>query len=631
MLIKKGVKVRKRGQVTLFIILGIVLLSALGMYVYFTVAAQEEAEVISAEASPVIVFVESCMMDIAREGITTLGFNGGYITFPAKIERNPMTYLAGSPIKDLMNPYWWYDGIEAIPTEGFIKIQLGDYVSRELRTCLNNFEDLKDYEIRELGPVSTVVELTVEDVVVKVDYPLVIKKGEDLMRKEDFRVEVPVRLKKTYELAKRIMERENRDTFLEKKTIDLISMDPEIPISDIAFTCEPRKWLLEDVKAKIQRLLRVNLPYIRIEGTRYGNTYVPNPYGDRYNTSYYNYHYIWDVEVEELEDFRVSFTYDDKWPMAVFARPSRNGILSSNAEKGQEMLAFFCMHIWHFTYDIIYPVMVDIVDERTREHDRFRFRFPFKVSVNHNQPYRKRFGHMLLEGSEKAESEEYCTEARNEVTIYTSDKATQEPVADVDITLVCGRFRCDIGKSEWVGYGAGAGLTKRMPYCTQALLIGSKEGYAESKTFIQTDLQGKTYNLDMVPIKEIDEYYIEKHPSSVPALGDIFREGEKAVITISVPEKNFESYGVYPITGNVPLKFLSKEDNTYKVSIYVTKGEDLLGGYIGDWTVTKEQLAGAERAVFHTIISDAKTEDERFLFLSGLESYSEQVPGPELR
>jgi len=630
---KKGVKLRKKGQITLFIILGILMLTAVGMFIYFRTAVRKEAEIITTEYSPVTVFVDSCIDSISRDGIKTLGLNGGYIYFPLRIERNPRTYLGATPIPELKNPYWWYDGIEAVPDEAFLKNQIERHVTTQLRTCLNGFKELPDYEINEAGDIKTKVEFTAKDVVINVEYPLLVRKGEQVMRIEEFMVDVPVRLKKVYELATVIMDRENQDMFLEKKTIDLISMDEDIPVTEVKLTCQKQQWLLSDIKRKVQRLLSVNLPYIKIKGTDYNpGAYVPSPSGAAtYNTSYYNYHYIWNLDLEDLTGMHVSFTYDDKWPLSIYARPSSNGVLSSNAEKGQEMLSFFCMHIAHFTYDIVYPAMVSIVDEKERDHDRFLFRFPFKVSVNHNQPFRESFGYELLEGTERVESDEYCTDTRNEVSIYTMDKATEEPIADVDLSLVCGRFGCGLGKSEWIGYGAAAGLIKRMPYCTQAVLIANKEGYEEAKTFIQTDLPGKSYNINLAPIKEIDDYFVEKHLLTAPQLAYYFEEGDKAVITLKIPEKNFESYGVYPAAQKVPLKFLAKEDNTYKLEIYVTNGEKFIGGYIGDWTITADQLDTASRIKFHTIISDAETDEEMFLFLSGLESYSKQVPEPELR
>ena len=135
----------------------------------------------------------------------------------------------------------------------------------------------------------------------------------------------------------------------------------------------------------------------------------------------------------------------------------------------------------------------------------------------------------------------------------------------------------------------------------------------------------------MVPVKEIDNYFVAKHPSSMPVFEEVFEAGETAIITLSLPGEEFESYGIYPATTKIPLKFLAKEDYTYEVSIYVTKGEDLIGGYVGNWTVNKNDLAANDEIKFNVITSDASTNEERFLFLSGLESYSKQIPEPTLR
>ena len=177
-MLKKEVKFRKRGQITLFIILGLILLTAVGMFSYFRSAVKDEVEIITTEGTPVITFVESCMSNIAEDGIKTLGFNGGYISFPPQIARNPMSYLSNSPIKELMNPYWWHEGVEAIPSETFLINQIEDHVTRELELCLNKFEAVPDYEIRELGEINTKVEFTANSVVVNVDYPLLVKKEE---------------------------------------------------------------------------------------------------------------------------------------------------------------------------------------------------------------------------------------------------------------------------------------------------------------------------------------------------------------------------------------------------------------------------------------------------------------------
>ena len=67
------------------------------------------------EIAPIQVFIGSCIDQTATEALTILGMNGGYIDFPLSIESNPRSYLQSGPLDEIKNPYWWYDGISAIP------------------------------------------------------------------------------------------------------------------------------------------------------------------------------------------------------------------------------------------------------------------------------------------------------------------------------------------------------------------------------------------------------------------------------------------------------------------------------------------------------------------------------------
>ena len=73
------------------------------------------------------------------------------------------------------------------------------------------------------------------------------------------------------------------------------------------------------------------------------------------------------------------------------------------------------------------------------------------------------------------------------------------------------------------------------------------------------------------------------------------------------------------------------KDATYEVNIYAVDGENIIGGYVGDWKVNKNDLSSANEIIFHVVEQGAVTDDERFLFVSGLSSYSKNVPAPELK
>jgi len=549
---------KKRGQVTVFIVIGIIVLLTYFTLSYYKRESIQETELIQPELIPVQQYVQSCTKTIAREAIDIIGLNGGYISFPHWIQNNPNSYLKLSPIQEFKNPYWWYDGEEAIPPLDFIAKQIEDYTKAEIANCIDNFSAFHEqYEIIELETFNVIAEIGEEDVTVKTIYPIEIKDkfNTTLAQLQKFPVTIPIRLKKTYELAKTIMERENKDYFIEKKTIDLMSMDDdEIPTSGFELKCGKKQWEMDKVERKLKQLLEANLPYIKIKGTEFKTDSIITPYqlqdtnpfseSDTYNNSYYNYHYIWDISDTLYKNMHVSFNYDSKWDIKLYARPNKGKYLQSNSQNGGDVLSLLCFNLWHFTYDAIFPVKVTVVDDKTNKNERYSFTFAFKAQINHNIPDRTNFAIQTFETRDSYIEEEYCADLTNEVTLYAMDKATTNHIRDVNLTLTCGRYTCPIGttKSYWEEDPSGIPkLKEKVPYCSNAILRGTKEGYEDSQTFIQTgrrlgtipeDNIGNTFTLEMRPVKEFN-YTVVKHKilgqgiSGAKAL----EQNEKAMIT----------------------------------------------------------------------------------------------------
>ncbi len=628
----------KKAQLTIFIIIGLIILIAIGAYLYYNSLAIGEPEISTEETEPVRSFVEQCIKDAAQEAIDTVGFNGGYITLPENIEKNPKSYLKISPLVDVKLPYWWYDGVMSIPTADFIRSQISQYVKDQLKICVADFESFEDeFSVRELGEITASTQFDKNDVAVKVKYPLLVnnKVGDTRVKlKSDYNVKVPVRLETVYNLAKMIMETEDSEWFLEEKTVDLMALDGSIPLTGVEVTCSKKIWEVPKVRSKLKRLLEVNLPYIRIKNTGYDeNIYVPNPFSktEVFNESYYFYHYIWDVKALEDKNIHISFSYDQNWPMEFYARPSNGQIMKSNAQKGQEMLSWFCLHIWHFTYDVKYPAMATITDEKTEEHDSYTFSFPFKVNIDHNKPARYNSGSNILEGTEKLTDEEFCSDTSHQITIFTVSNSSKaiEDIADVNLTFVCGAFQCDLGASKWISFGAAAGLQKPMPYCVLGIIKGTKKGYADAQMFIQAE-EDKSYTLHMAPIKELYNYTVVKHSSLSPAAAQNLESDERALIMIKTPLGN--TYGLYPNNESSPIILSAEEDKAYDVDIYLISGEDIIGGYKAQWSVNSKELDKAKSARFHVIEQEPRQTDEmkRYEYIAEIEKHSEQIPSTEL-
>ncbi len=649
---------QKRGQITVFIIIGLIVLLTYFLLSYYKKETIEETEMIQPELIPVQQYVQSCTKNLAQEAMEIIGVNGGYIYFPYWIQNNPNSYLKLSPIDELKNPYWWYDGNDAIPPLDFIAKQIEDYTKAGIPACIDDFSAFhQQYNIIELGNFNVITEVGEEDVTVKTIYPIEIKDkfNKTLAKLQNFPVTIPIRLKKVYQLGTKIMERENKEYFIEKKIIDLISLDDdEIPTTGMDIQCEKKQWELQKVEAKLKQLLQTNLPYIKIQGTKFieDSRIIPyqlqdtNPFSqsNNYSDSYYYSHYIWDVSDIKYPNMHVSFSYDPKWDIELYARPSKGKYLQSNPQRAGEILSLFCFHIWHFTYDVIAPIKVTIVDDKTEDNERYSFTFAFKSQINHNIPDRTNFAIASFDTRDTYLEEEYCSDIRNEITIYAQDKFTGNHISNVNLSMTCGRYTCSIGstKSYWDEDPSGIPkLKKRVPYCTNAILRGTKESYEDSQTFIQTGRRlntlpeeriGNTFTIEMRPVKEFN-YKVVKHNIIGQGISGAkeLEENEQAMVSVKNTDEKFESYSLYPLEPDSTLKLLAKENFDYNLEIFVRDNESLIGGYQTKWTVTKNDATLGKNITFHIIEKEFKDDEEGYSFFAELKEHSKKVPLPEIR
>ena len=85
---------KKRGQVTLFIIIGmlILILTSIGFF-WINYLRTIDRRVITDEIKPVTNYVDLCVEATARDAVERLGLQGGYIDIPDSILNNPYAYI----------------------------------------------------------------------------------------------------------------------------------------------------------------------------------------------------------------------------------------------------------------------------------------------------------------------------------------------------------------------------------------------------------------------------------------------------------------------------------------------------------------------------------------------------------
>ena len=256
---------KKRGQISIFLVVAVIII-LLGVAYFSSQKVGNNLrfkERINPKFEPVKAFVDECLKKTADEGLEKIGLTGGYINYPVRLAnpRSFYSHLTGSGFK---YPYWWFDGNGAIPTLEFMKMQMEDYVKSNAMACIDDFKEFDEgYTVTPEGSLDVQVFINEEDVEVFADYPVkaMLKSGNLYEDISQYSYKTPVRLKRAYELSKRIMEQENSDYFIEYLTVDLLTMSPEdIPVDDAAISCELKTLNSNDVKSTFSGLLSSTPP-----------------------------------------------------------------------------------------------------------------------------------------------------------------------------------------------------------------------------------------------------------------------------------------------------------------------------------------------------------------------------------
>src|SRR3989344_8900744 len=226
---------KKRGQVTVYIILGIVVIALFLVTVYIrdnNLLDNINRDVeINAQVLPVHNRMEECITTISQEGVNTLGAQGGKINVENRKSLNPLVPFGNSlDVFDngaLNVPYWFYrtsNGINTqdIPSINDMELELEAYINDNTIFCYEDLKNLDQYTVSYEGDSNVNVEIQDTKVLVSVESPLTVTKDDVTSQLNSFSVVLDVPLGKLYSTSKDILEKENKDLFFEERTIDMI-------------------------------------------------------------------------------------------------------------------------------------------------------------------------------------------------------------------------------------------------------------------------------------------------------------------------------------------------------------------------------------------------------------------------
>jgi len=192
-----------KGQISVFIILGIVLVAIVLSYFYLIHPAGISAEGPQTDTQSVKLFIDSCLGETTRAGIYLVGHQGGYLDVPSP-------YVNLLPLKA---PYYYYEGKLAIPEKGAIEREISTYVNANIEKCLSNFTSFRQQGIIiETGSPLSNVTISSNDVTAYLKYPIKITKDDRTSTLESFTQNAGFNMNEKYNIATQIINEQQKDS-----------------------------------------------------------------------------------------------------------------------------------------------------------------------------------------------------------------------------------------------------------------------------------------------------------------------------------------------------------------------------------------------------------------------------------
>ncbi|MBU0666055.1 MAG: hypothetical protein ABIC91_00810 [Nanoarchaeota archaeon] len=613
----------KKAQITLFVIAGLVMIVLVGLLLMMRSISMknlppiDETTSVQTEFVPLKNYVETCISEIAKEGLKKIGFHGGYIA----PENQGFYAIPGMPTSSSALevfpgsgeyvPYWYHLKSSMSCTDCFfetnipvlegqisssIESQLAIYLDENIDSCLNNFKPFNDlYSVEVLGDLESNIIFSETDVKISSTLPLRIISQGEVVDMNSFQTTLDVDFKRLYLIGMQILQQLELDngsrTFEDFTTmiIDTNSMGDDSPLPpSTGFTvyefAAPQIWIYSEVKDALQNLLAEYVPYNQILGSKEHMRYISD---DEFSQSIFtqfgrSIYY----DSDELSKVKINFQYLPWWPIYLDISPSNGGVIMPDSHFSTFIIPL-ALQTYDFTYDVSYPMLVTLEDKYAFGGKGFTLQFAFEVNIRNNAPITTdalNLSFELVEEDSLFGNPLHWTSG--DITIKTIDKKSNLPLEHVLVSFDCVDESAFIGESK-ISDGE-AKVVSKLPICMDGLVTGMKEDYFVTPELLTTSVGvSKEIQLSLEPVSElnmkIQKKELKKEPISMGEFEWVFRnqsmylDDDESVIIIftrqrtSISDDEFVS--VYNVLGfnsdRVPVELVS---GLYKIEAYSLLG-----------------------------------------------------------
>jgi len=619
----------KKGQISIFFVIGLVLIIVFGIVFFYRTRANvfNPEKITEIQSTPITSYVDVCVRIEGMNLLTKLGRQGGYVEFPEKIKFDPRSYISELPGSKLSQiPFWYYQNDLRIPSLSEMEDDLSEHMTNNVYTCVNDFRTFEElYIINILENISVKARITAKTVQFDTLYPVDIVKKSDNQKIElrDYKTTLNVRLTEAHEMAEKFVRQSLENGYLETLTMHLILLDPEIPVDGLDFGLGQKELgFIPEIQSSLYSLLRevlVTRVRFSFRGGLISFTEEKSEYERLLSLSsaealagmnknvpedFYDYKHFF-FEIFDYEDYdglnsNVNLGPEDYFKLNT--NPNKNGWLYSTSKKISETIklpSLGLIRFWHFLYDVYYPVIFSVRDSNAFNNRGFTFKVAHPVHLKKNRPAQR--DAVAYNNFEFTSTSSICDveNSQRTITVNTQDGYDFNPFTgyyyganDVEIYYQCPTEICYFGNTSYITEQT-SGIELQLPDdCINGLLVAKKDGYITTQK--QAITSQDNFNIVMRPTKEFNfdvkafsdfacsdddiqycEYNLERYPQNY-----------SIVIQVESKDTDYISYGIFNSTDPSKNKInLTMGEN--KLDIYLILDDEIItGGYHANLTVS---------------------------------------------
>ena len=223
---------KKKGQIALFAIIAILLISAVA-FLFFIIPRLAEKKEIPSEKIEIESYIQNCVKDEVNKTVSVLSRQGGYynVTLYRLYKGDKVGYLCYT------GEFYRYCINQNPNLQEMIEKQITENVLESLKPCLETLKtdiEKKNY-IVNIGNPAIKTHLTLNAIVINVNLTVKAEKGAETVTFSRFDIHIASPLSKLIDYANKIVSSETRTGDFEDVTFSLLHKDTRVYVNKVDY------------------------------------------------------------------------------------------------------------------------------------------------------------------------------------------------------------------------------------------------------------------------------------------------------------------------------------------------------------------------------------------------------------